>query len=118
MYLPLYFLITTFCFFCSNVQAEESLVPKDYTTEYILNETGVFQKDQIVYYTKRGKWVDVTNSSYPDGKICILKFDAPLKIVDFSKEQQIVMVEILSPSSNFLCNSGDQFPVNKTSIRK
>ena len=114
MYMPLYFLIITFALFSVNVQAQDLLASEGYTTDHTLTEDGKFYKDQIVYYTKGGKWMEVTNSSNPDnsspdGIVCMLMSGASLKIVDFYKEQQIVIVEILNHLSNFSCASGDQF---------
>ena len=111
---PLYFLIIIFSLFGFNIQAQDSSDSKD----HLLTEDGDFYKDQIVYYTGHGRWVDVTNNIVPEVKLCILTLGAPLKIVGFSTEQSIVIVEVLNPSSGFSCDLGDQFPVNKSSIRK
>ena len=115
---PLHFLIIIFAFFNFHIQAQEPLDSKHYTIDHTLTESDDFHKDQIVYYTKRGEWVEVTNSVNSERKVCILTYGAPLRIVGFSIEQSTVMVEMLSHSPSFACNSGDQFPVNKTSIKK
>ena len=89
------------------------------TKPYTLTEAGDFSKNDLVYFTKEHKWVDIINSNDSDRDRCFIKFESKFKVLGFSQDKQTALVEMLEEkTSRTQCTVGNQFILPTVHLEK